>query len=138
MGQIARADRRVFGGDRQAVLQWSLELGPGYAHVIEADEPGYCFGRSGRLFDQIGPVVAQCDEHAQALLAAALAHAAGRDVVVDAFDDHAWFTGWLGSLGFMPQRPLFRMRRVPAGSAADARRVTGQLTEYAILGPEFA
>ena len=138
MGQIAKADRRVFGGDRQAVLQWSLDLGPGYAHVVQADAPGYCFGRRGRLFDQIGPVVAQCDEHAQALLAAALASAAGRDVAVDAFDRHAAFTGWLGSLGFAPQRPLFRMRRGPAGSVEDAQRATGQLTEYAILGPEFA
>jgi GNAT superfamily N-acetyltransferase len=138
MERIAEADRRVFGGDRRAVLQWSLDLGPAYAHVVGADEPGYCFGRRGRLFDQIGPVVAQCDAHAQALLAAALASAAGRDVAVDAYDGHPGFTGWLRSLGFTPQRPLFRMRRGPAASAEDAQRAAGPLTEYAILGPEFA
>ena len=58
-----------------------------YAHVIErTGVPGYCFGRRGRLFDQIGPVVATDDEAARALVRASLAAADGRAVVVDAFD----------------------------------------------------
>ena len=63
---------------------------PQYAH---ADRNGadahYCLGRPGRLFDQIGPVVAADDETAQALVSASLLAADGRAVVVDAFDRHS-------------------------------------------------
>jgi len=114
---IARDDQ-IFGAHRRILLEWALDGAGQYAHVIDTGAgTQYCFGRSGRLFDQIGPVVAADDETAQALVSASLLAADGRAVVVDAFDRHAGFTGWLRSCGFSASRPLFRMRQHPRTSA---------------------
>jgi GNAT superfamily N-acetyltransferase len=138
---VTALDRRVFGADRLAVLRWALERWPQYARVL-ADGPshGYCFGRQGRLFDQIGPVVADGEIYARVLVAAALAASEGRHVAVDAFDDCEDFTGWLRGWGFVAQRPLFRMCRPARGGIVYAGRDhrDGVPREYAIFGPEFA
>jgi GNAT superfamily N-acetyltransferase len=136
---VIAQDDRIFGARRRIVLEWALDGAPQYAHAIATDAgTHYCFGRPGRLFDQIGPVVAD-EESARALVSASLAAAAGRAVVVDAFDRHTGFTGWLGSHGFTAARPLFRMgRRGDRGAwtANDARHAA--IEERAIFGPEFA
>ena len=139
--RVAALDRRIFGADRSAVLRWAMDEWPQYARVTPAHaDGGYCFGRQGRLFDQIGPVVADSDSAAELLVTGALAAAGELDVAIDAFDDAAAFTGWLRGCGFTAQRPLFRMRRHPGGSRASAERARGEtsLREYAIFGPEFA
>jgi GNAT superfamily N-acetyltransferase len=137
---IAGRDREIFGGNREPVLRWSLELAPHYAWTLphRDDNVHYCLGRQGTLFDQIGPVVSDDVMVARALVDAALAHANGRQVAIDAFDGHAAFTGWLASRGFEAQRPLYRMCR-PADSTG-ARFPSRDLSfkEFAILGPEFA
>jgi GNAT superfamily N-acetyltransferase len=136
---VTALDDRVFGGHRRIVLEWAFAGARQYAHVIETDAgPQYCFGRPGRLFDQIGPVVAPDDDAARALVSASLLAADGRAVAVDAFDRHSGFTDWLGNHGFSAQRPLFRMRRAgqPAGQAGDGPG-DHPFLERAILGPEF-
>ena len=136
-----KTDDRIFGAHRRILLEWALENAAQYAHAIETDAGvQYCFGRPGRLFDQIGPVVAADDHTAEALVSASLLGADGKAVVVDAFDRHDGFTAWLRSRGFAASRPLFRMRRPtpasPSGSSRDgAARET--VAERAILGPEF-
>jgi hypothetical protein len=62
-------------------------------------------------------------------VSASLRAADGKALVIDAFDHHTGFTGWLKSRGFSASRPLFRMRRGP--------RLAGEPGERAILGPEF-
>jgi GNAT superfamily N-acetyltransferase len=126
---IARDDR-IFGAHRRILLEWALHGAGRYAHVIDAGAGlHYCFGRPGRLFDQIGPVVAADDGTAQALVSASLRAADGKAVVVDAFDRHSGFSGWLQSRGFSASRPLFRMCR--------GTRHDGETHERAIMGPEF-
>jgi GNAT superfamily N-acetyltransferase len=139
LGSVGDLDREVFGGDRRALLEWSRGMGSQFARVAQnGPEGGYCFGREGRLFDQIGPVIAPDDEAAQALVAAALIAAGDRPVIVDAFDAHARFASWLGGAGFVAQRPLFRMARPAPGGSVEGRTRRGALTEFAIFGPEFA
>lgn len=140
LARVIELDRGVFGGDRAAVLAWCQDQAPSYA-VVSADpgQAGYCFGRRGRLFDQIGPVVAGNDDMACRLVDDALSAAGGRSVIIDAFDSSARFAAWLATRGFHGQRPLFRMRR-PAGhrgspAGPGSRRAP---SEFAILGPEFA
>jgi GNAT superfamily N-acetyltransferase len=134
---VIKRDDRLFGAHRRLVLEWSLEGARRYAQVIDTDAgPQYCFGRSGRLFDQIGPVVAADDNSAQALVSGALPAAEGRSVVVDAFDRHTGFTDWLRNHGFSASRPLFRMRR-SARHGAGSHKPHGAFAERAILGPEF-
>jgi GNAT superfamily N-acetyltransferase len=138
---IAAADRQVFGGSRETVLRWAFERSPAYGHVVRSSAAleGYCFGRHGRLFDQIGPVVADTGAAARALLGAALRQAAGRAVVVDAFDEERGrFPAALAACGFEAQRPLFRMRKAPRQTARTGGRTGPALVEFAILGPEFA
>ena len=129
---IASQDRTVFRGTRRMVLEWMRDNAAGYAQAI-ADRIGYCFGRRGRLFDQIGPVVAEHEADARALVSAALAAAEDRSVAIDAFDASPAFAEWLMTRGFHVQRPLYRMRR---GAALPTE--PGPLAELAILGPEFA
>ena len=143
--RIASHDLGLFGGNRSAVLAWALEAAPRYAWMTDDDDgpPQYTFGRPGRLFDQIGPVVATDVTSATTLVSAALASAAGRSVVVDAYDAGSGFVAWLRSCGFAGERPLFRMRRLPDRIPAD--RLPGSAPtpspiplEFAILGPDFA
>jgi len=101
-----------------------------------ADTSGYCLGRGGRLFDHIGPIVADATASATALAAAAIAGSDGRALVIDAHDSHDAFTAWLRSAQFEPQRPLYRMCR-PGGAPAPSRPAP-PLTEFAIMGPEFS
>jgi GNAT superfamily N-acetyltransferase len=142
---VVEQDRETFGGTRGAVLDWAFRGAPQYAYGVRGDDGlNYCFGRQGRLFDQIGPVAASDDQAGHALVSAALVAAGGRRVVVDAFDAstssaprNAFVTA-LRADGFVVQRPLTRMCR-PAESGAcgpDINRRT--VREVAILGPEFA
>ena len=141
---IAALDRRVFGGVRLAVLEWSVEVAPQYAWVgTSGGAASYVLGRPGRLFDQIGPVVASDEREAIDLAGCALAAAAGSSTVVDAYDDAAQLRGWLRDAGFEPQRPLLRMCRPAGGSTRDPAGQpgdppAGQRREFAIFGPEFA
>jgi len=138
--QVAAADAGVFGGDRQAVLEWALAAAPALGWVAGAGvERQYCLGRAGRLFTQVGPVVARDDDTARALVAAALGGIPDHPITIDAFDGHPAFTGWLAGRGFQVQRPLFRMCRPPVDGSEPARRAAvSNLAERAIFGPEFA
>jgi GNAT superfamily N-acetyltransferase len=129
---IAGRDAEVFGGNRRPVLEW-MSRKPGFCYIASAENGSthYCLGRGGRLFDEIGPVVAGHAPGAQALVRAALGAASDRPVILDAFDAQPAFTAWLAGRGFQPERPLYRMCR---GTWAFT---PGDLFEFAILGPEF-
>jgi hypothetical protein len=105
---------------------------PEYAWRTTGEEAHYCLGRYGRLFDQIGPIVAADAATAVALASAALQHVGQKSAMVDAYDENETFVAWLRSAGFDAHRPLYRMRRGP-------RRHAPSLAprEFAILGPEF-
>jgi hypothetical protein len=125
------------------VLEWAFRSAPQYAYTVRSDstERGpihYCLGRRGRLFDQIGPVVAGDDDIADALVSAALGAAGDRRVAVDVFDSRRAFAAAMRADGFVIVRPLVRMCRPAdstAGAPAGGRR---HICEFAILGPEFA
>lgn len=133
LGQILDEDARVFAADRKSVFDWSLTDAP-YARIVRDGDrvAGYSFGRRGRLFDQVGPVIARNDDIARTLASSAIAEVGDRAVAIDAYDRHERFTEWLRSIGFRPQRPLFRMSR---GEWTSPPR--GGLQEYSIFGPDF-
>ena len=136
LDEVKRIDRAIFGGVRSRLLERIHSAGPEYAWRAGGAPIQYCLGRAGRLFDQIGPIVANTAAAAIALAAAALPSAHGKSLVVDAYDNHEDFTAWLQSSGFEAQRPLYRMRR-PGSVAAEAPAPAVPQTEFAILGPEF-
>jgi GNAT superfamily N-acetyltransferase len=147
---VIEQDGEVFGGTREAVLDWAFRGMPQYGYVVRSDDGPihYCLGRRGRLFDQIGPVVAGHADLANALVNAALTAAGNRPVAVDAFDSETGFSAGLQSRGFVVQRPLIRMCRIAAAAAREQgvhrppvlRRHESppRVNEFAIFGPEFA
>jgi GNAT superfamily N-acetyltransferase len=137
---VGSHDVELFGGDRSRVLAWALQRAPHYARLLDRTDgpPQYAFGRPGRLFDQIGPVVAANEQSAKSLVTAALASAAGRSVVIDAFETATGFPDWLRACGFSGERPLYRMRRPPAAVTSADRASAEGCSQFAICGPDFA
>ena len=138
LAAVMRLDDRISGAHRHGPLRWAFGDAPRYAWIAEkgGDTSSYCLGRGGRLFDHIGPIVADLTASATALAAAAIAWSDGRALVIDAHDSHDAFTAWLRNAQFEPQRPLYRMCR-PGGAPAPSRPAP-PLTEFAIMGPEFS
>src|SRR5262245_42918718 len=138
---VVEQDRETFGGSRGAVLDWACRSTPQYAYTWRSDDTDtgsihYCFGRQGRLFDQIGPVVAGDDDIAYALTRAALDAAGDRPVTVDAFDSQRAFAAALRADGFVAQRALVRMCRATRSGAYASASVDSDVREFAIMGPE--
>ena len=124
---IFAMDREVFGADRSRLLASLLARAPESAWTI--DDRGYCFGRPGHLYYQLGPVVATDPEAARALVTHALA---ARPCTIDVpLRDPAW-VDWLKSIGFVAERPFVRMFLRGHVHPGDPAR------QYAIAGPEFA
>jgi len=156
--EVFERDREVFGADRSRLLAELLRRAPERAWVVrdEAGLQGYCFGRPGRLYSQLGPVVA-CDATvARDLAAACLSpqettisessdrlNAGGnqgwpphesepRSFAIDVNLYDAEWVEFLKSVGFVAERPFTRMfLRGHAHPGIPAR-------QYAICGPEFA
>ncbi|HEY5747364.1 MAG TPA: GNAT family N-acetyltransferase [Chryseolinea sp.] len=133
LDSVGLLDQRVFGADRMRQLRWMLEGAPELAFKVGAGDQlgGYCFGRPGYRFTQIGPVVATNAEIARELVSAALMRCGNKPVILDVpYHDESW-NAWVRLLGFSELRPFVRMykgnNRWPG--------VAGN--QYAILGPEF-
>jgi hypothetical protein len=127
-------DQEVFGADRSSLLAWSQVQAPEYSWVVrEGNELlGYCFGRHGHDFEQVGPIVTDRVEVARLLLLACLWEPPEKQFILDVPVQHQEWRAWLTALGFSDQRPFTRMCR-------GANRYPGLPKNlYAILGPEFA
>jgi GNAT superfamily N-acetyltransferase len=131
--ELLKFDREVFGANRQSVLECLFKDAPQYAFIMEKRGriDGFCLGRRGHDFDQLGPIIAIDENSAMQLLSSALHQQVNKPIVVDILTHTpAWIT-FVSSLEFKELRPLMRMYRgsnnypgVPA-------------KQFAILGPEF-
>ena len=83
--QAFERDLREFGADRSAILTSFHRRAPQLAFVRRDGHglSGYCFGRPGYLYRQIGPVVADDASTAQALVECCLANHPGEIFAVD-------------------------------------------------------
>ena len=126
-------DDDVFGADRQAVLKWIFQGAPQYAFVVEEQGQikGFCFGRTGYDFDQIGPIIAVDVNIATQLLSRVLHQPVNKPIVLDVLTHSPGWLSFVSSMGFIPLRPLTRMYR-------GANKYPGiPKKQFAILGPEF-
>lgn len=107
---IAALDAPAFGADRLPLLRTLAHRLPAAARVLEddADLRGYVLGRDGREASQIGPLVADDDAVAAALLADALGAVDGA-VYVDLCKNREALLPTLREHGFVMQRPFTRM-----------------------------
>jgi len=125
-------DARVFGADRSGLLRRlrgrlpGAELGAWRGDQIV----GFVLGRDGRAAAQLGPLVAEDEATATALLGVALVRTQG-PIYVDLADSKSALQRWLRDRGFAPQRPFMRMIYGRAARFDDCART------MAVAGPEL-
>jgi len=130
---ILKLDREVFGADRQFVFEWLLKDAPQYAFIVEEQGRihGFCLGRRGYDFDQVGPIIANDANSATQLLSSALHQTIDKPIVVDILTHTSTWISIVSSLGFAALRPLIRMYRGSNNYPGIPAK------QFAILGPEF-
>ncbi len=131
LGAVLARDRDVFGAGRAGVLRHAYVDAPELAFVARNGTAlsGYCFGRHGDHSNHLGPVVAD-DQATAAALVRAAARPLPRALTLDARAEPRWLEG-LAAIGFGTVRPLTRMYL--GGSPPPARPEH----EPVVFGPEF-
>jgi len=134
MPRILACDTARTGFGRQAILADLLSRAPSVAHVAERADgglAGYALGRDGHAALHVGPIVADDEGVALALLASAAA-ATEQRIILDVPDRHQRIRQWLQAHGGIAPRSFMRMLRGSFPPAEDAARV------FALAGPELA
>ena len=125
-------DTAVFGMDRSHVLARLRGRLPPANLFARRDGrvAGMLLGRDGRTAAHLGPLIAEDDASAIALLAQALSAIEGT-IYVDVADAKPRVRDWLERAGFAQQRPFTRMLLGRDRSFDDVART------FAVIGPEF-
>ena len=125
-------DAASFGAERGTVLARLRGRLPGAELIAHSGRGvhGFCLGRDGRVAAQIGPLVAENDTIACALLAQAL-HSIQAPIFIDLADAKSDVRSFLGERGFAPARPYTRMFH------GSAERFDDPVRTFAVAGPEF-
>ncbi len=122
-------DVAIFGGDRRPVIESLVARSKEFSCLDKATN-GFLLGRDGRTAKQIGPIFADDQDCAVAMLDHALARLVGR-VFIDACDHQSGFTSLLKEYGFKPQRTFLRMAKGRSESFGVPSRM------FAMAGPEL-
>jgi ribosomal protein S18 acetylase RimI-like enzyme len=125
-------DARIFGADRGELLMRLRGRAPQIDCYAERNGriAGMILGRDGRVATQIGPLVADDEDVALALLMRAL-RAIDTAAFIDVPDSRKSLIARLAAQGFVSQRPLTRMLLGRESAYDDGRRT------FAVVGPEF-
>jgi GNAT superfamily N-acetyltransferase len=136
LAEVFAFDCQAFGADRSAILTSLFRRSPNYAWVSESTAShsgtqGYCLGRPGFRYHQIGPVVASDERIAGELVAQCIHANAGVCFGIDAPQHSRSWREWLIEQGFVEERPFVRMCRGELRDPGEFGSV------FAIVGPEF-
>ncbi len=109
--KVVDFDKKVFGADRTELIRSLYKGAPELVWIIRENKnvTGFCLGRRGQNFTQIGPVYASSSKGAKALIQSAVNQMIGQAVVVDIHGDKSEVERWLVSCGFTSLRPFDRM-----------------------------
>jgi GNAT superfamily N-acetyltransferase len=133
LSDVLPRDREGFGADRGPLLEALFRRAPECAWIVkDTVVRGYCFGRPGRLYHQLGPVVAEDRATARDLVAHCFSQLDGKRFAIDAPRLDSEWIAWLESVGFAEERRFIRMFRSGHTHPGTPAR------QYAITGPEFA
>jgi GNAT superfamily N-acetyltransferase len=125
-------DAAAFGANRSAVLARLRGRLPDAEWIAERNGrfAGFLLGRDGRMAAQVGPLIADDDAVARALLLRALDRIEG-PVFIDLADAKADVRHWLEGRGFSAVRPFTRMLY------GRSQRYDDDARTFAVIGPEF-
>ncbi len=131
--RLALYDRPLTGMERPSILAHLALRQPGRAWIAEdtaGKTVGYVLGREGRVATSLGPVVADNEAIALALISKAAAAAPG-PFIIDVPVLHRAMRGWLERQGAVTPRGYMRMTLGDAKGLDDATHV------FALAGPEL-
>ncbi len=126
-------DRPLSGMERPTLLAHLATRQPGLAWVAETPSGklmGFALGREGRKANSIGPVIADNEAVALALISKATTVAKG-PFIIDIPDAHGAVRGWLERQGAVTPRAYTRMILGTAKKLDDPAHV------FALAGPEL-
>lgn len=130
---LAIYDRSLSGMERPTILAHLAMRRPSLAWVAETPSgkiAGFGLGREGRAASSIGPVIADSEAAAVALISRASRVASG-PFILDVPDCHRELRGWLVRSGAVTPRAYMRMTLGEAKGLDDAGSV------FALAGPEL-
>jgi hypothetical protein len=133
LSKLALYDRPLTGMERAAILAHLALRQPGRAWVAEdaaGKISGFALGREGRVATSLGPVVADSEAIALALVTRAAAAARG-PFIIDVPQAHRAVRAWLEAQGATSPRGYMRMTLGEAKGLDDASHV------FALAGPEL-
>lgn len=109
--ELIAYDKSTFGADRGAMIKYLYENYPELGFLIRENNKvkGFCLGRKGERFTQIGPLSAASLGDAKALIQSVAGQFSGEAVVIDIHGNKPAFIEWLEAQGFVSQRPFDRM-----------------------------
>ncbi|MBS0546654.1 MAG: GNAT family N-acetyltransferase [Proteobacteria bacterium] len=131
--KLATYDRPLCGMERPTLLAHLATRQPGLAWVAETPSgklSGFGLAREGRNATSIGPVVADSEAVALALISQATVAAQG-PFIMDVPDAHASVRSWLEASGAVSPRGYMRMTLGTAKKLDDPSHV------FALAGPEL-
>ncbi len=131
--KLATYDRPLSGMERPTLLAHLATRQPGLAWVAETPSgklAGFGLGREGRGASSIGPVVADSEAAALALISTAMNSAMG-PFIIDVPEVHADIRRWLETEGAASPRAYMRM------TLGTAKRLDDPSHVFALAGPEL-
>ncbi len=131
--RLALYDRPLTGMERPAILTHLALRQPGRAWLADDSSGkilGFVLGREGRVATSLGPVVADNEVTALALIDKAAAAADG-PFIIDVPQAHHAVRAWLEAQGAVTPRAYMRM------TLGEAKRVDDPTRLFALAGPEL-
>jgi len=130
--ELCAYDAKFFGADRSAMLSRLRGRLPEAEFLVRRDGKiaGFLLGRKGRRASQIGPLVADDEDAALALLDSA-SRSVAAPVYIDVMDEKTRFIERLKALGFVHERPYTRMLHRRRESFQELSHT------FAVAGPEL-
>jgi GNAT superfamily N-acetyltransferase len=133
LSELAGFDKNVFGADRTSLISHLYENYPELAWLIREKNKvvGFCLGRRGVNFTQVGPVYGSSELLAKSIIRSAVNSISGKAVVVDILAAQTTTIEWLEGCGFTSQRSFDRMylHKNPHPGIIES--------QYLICGPEL-
>jgi GNAT superfamily N-acetyltransferase len=130
--QVVTLDTAAFGCNRENLLSRLRDRSREFACAADTNGQirGFLLGRNGRVATHFGPIVAE-NEHTAAALVDFACQRVSSPVMLDVPDQHHGFAPWLENYGFVKERPLMRMILSSDQIFGDPRGM------IAIAGPEL-